>query len=166
MVVSVRQAYTRDKRPFIVAAIEDLEATVEVIVWPRIYDSTQALWQEGNILRVKGIVKVRDGDVQLNCQEAQHYQHITQAALTTSQKRSRLIINITQTDETEKDVECLHKVMDILKNYPGQDEVSLAVVAEDEKTNLEIPQIMVNYCPELASELSNILGESNFRLEQ
>ncbi len=166
MVVSVRQAYTRDKRPFIVAAIEDLEATVEVIVWPRIYDSTQALWQEGNILRVKGIVKIRDGDVQLNCQEAQHYQHITQAALTTDQKLSKLTINITQTDEAEKDVECLHKVMDILKNYPGQDEVSLAVVAEDGKTNLEIPQVTVNYCPELASELSNILGESNLRLEQ
>ena len=56
--------------------------------------------------------------------------------------------------------------MDILKNYPGQDEVSLAVVAEDGKTNLEIPQVTVNYCPELASELSNILGESNLRLEQ
>ena len=109
---------------------------------------------------------MRDGDVQLSCQEAQHYQHVTQAKLITDQKRSRLIINLTQTEEAEKDVERLHKVMDTLKNYPGRDEVSLAVVAEDEKTNLEIPQITVNYCSELASELSNILGESSLRVEQ
>jgi DNA polymerase-3 subunit alpha len=166
MVVSVRQAYTRDKRPFIVATIEDLDAAIEVIAWPKLYDSTQPLWQEGNILTVKGIVKVRDGEVQLNCQEAQHYQHVTQTALAASQRQSKLTISITQTDEAEKDIECLHKVIDILKNYPGQDEVSLTVVSGDEMTNLEIPQIMVNYCPELVSELSHILGESNLRLTQ
>jgi len=32
-------------------------------------------------------------------------------------------------------------------------------------TNLEIPETAINYCPELARELSEIVGESNFRLE-
>ncbi|HXZ30614.1 MAG TPA: DNA polymerase III subunit alpha, partial [Dehalococcoidia bacterium] len=70
MVVSVRQAHTKDNRPFVVASIEDLDAGIEVIAWPRLYESTQGIWQEGNILSIKGVVKVRDGDVQLNCQEA------------------------------------------------------------------------------------------------
>ena len=166
MVVSVRQAYTRDRRPFIVATIEDLDASVEAIVWPRLYESTQQLWQEGNILMVKGIVKVRDGEVQLNCQEAQHYQQATQTVLATSQRPSRLTINITQTDEEEKDIECLRKVVDILKNHPGQHEVSLAIIDGDETTSLEIPQMKINYCPELVSELSNILGGNNLRLER
>jgi DNA polymerase III subunit alpha len=166
MVVSVRQAYTRDKRPFIVAAMEDMEATVDVIVWPRLYDSTRALWQEGNILTVKGIVKARDGGVQLSCQEAETYHHVKQAALNTGSKRHRLRISITQTDEPEKDLERLQKVMGILKHYPGQDDVSLAVIVEDEETDLEMPQITVNYCSELAAELSNILGESSFKLDR
>jgi hypothetical protein len=55
--------------------------------------------------------------------------------------------------------------MDILKSYPGQDRVSLAVVSDDEVTNLEMPETTINYCPELAGELSRIVGESNFRLE-
>jgi hypothetical protein len=54
--------------------------------------------------------------------------------------------------------------VDILKNYPGQDKVSLSVVGDGEVTNLEMPDITVNYCPELAGELSEIVGESNFRL--
>jgi DNA polymerase-3 subunit alpha len=162
MVVSVRQAHTKDNRPFIVASIEDLDASIEVIAWPRLYESTQGLWQEGNILTIKGVVKVRDGEVQLNCQEAMLLP-VRQEVLKEPQRR-HVMIDVNQSDDAEKDIECLHKIMDILKGYPGQDSVSLAVVSDGEVTNLEMPNITVNYCPELARELSMIVGESNFRL--
>ena len=162
MVVSVRQAYTRDNRPFSVASIEDLDASIEVIAWPRLYESTQGLWQEGNIVSIKGVVKVRDGEVQLNCQEAMLLP-VRQEVLKEPQRR-HVMIDINQSGDADKDVECLHKIMDILTNYPGQDRVSLAVVSDGEVTNLEMPNITVNCCPELAGELSKIVGESNFRL--
>jgi len=163
MVVSVRQAHTRDNRPFVVASIEDLDASIEVIAWPRLYESTQGIWQEGNILTIKGLVKVRDGEVQLNCQEAMLLP-VRQEVLQEPQRR-HVMIDINQSGDAEKDVERLHRIMDILRSYPGQDKVSLAVVSEDEVTNLEIPETAINYCPELAGELSEIVGESNFRLE-
>jgi hypothetical protein len=74
------------------------------------------------------------------------------------------MIKVNQSGDGEKDVECLHRIVDILKNYPGQDRVSLAVVGDGETTNLEMPNTKVNYCPELAGELSEIVGEGNFRL--
>ena len=163
MVVSVRQAYTRDKRPFVVASIEDLDASIEVIAWPRFYESTQGLWQEGNILTIKCIVKVRHGEVQLNCQEATLFP--ARQEVLKEPRRRHVMIDINQSDDAEKDIECLHKIMDILKSYPGQDRVSLAIGNDGEMTNLEMPEITINYCPELAGELSNIVGESNFRLE-
>jgi DNA polymerase-3 subunit alpha len=195
MVISVRQAYTKDKRPFVVTELEDLNASVEVIVWPRLYDNTRGLWQEGNMLTVKGVVKVRNGGVQLNCQEAQRYQPqdmpspqnvimSTPSVIAVSQspepfapchseqseesqeQQPHLIIDINQSDDAEKDVECLQKVMNLLKNYPGQDKVSLRVISADEMTNLEIPETTINYCPELARELSNTLGEGNLRVER
>ncbi len=169
MVASVRHAYTRDKRPFVIAALEDLDGSVQVITWPGLYENTKELWQEGNILVVKGLVKVRDGKVQLNCQQAQRYQ--PQDTPSPSKgggegERRHLIINLNQTGNAEEDIECLRKVISILHNYPGQDRVSLAIIVEDETTNLDMPEITVNYCPELASELSNILGEGNLRFEQ
>jgi DNA polymerase-3 subunit alpha len=162
MVVSVRQAHTRDNRPFIVSSIEDLDSSIEVIAWPRLYESTQGIWQEGNILTIKGVVKVRDGDVQLNCQEAMLLP-VRQEVLREPPCR-HIMIDVNQSGDAEKDVECLHKIMNILKSYPGQDRVSLAVVSDGEITNLEMPNTTVNYCPELATELSEIVGESNFRL--
>jgi len=169
MVASVRQAYTRDRRPFIVATIEDLNGGIETIVWPGLCESTKELWQEGNILLVNGLVKVRDGKVQLNCQQAQRYQ--PQDTPSPSKgggegERRHLIINLNQTGNAEEDIECLRKVISILHNYPGQDRVSLAIIVEDETTNLDMPEVTINYCPELASELSNILGEGNLRFEQ
>ncbi len=166
MVASVRHAYTRDKRPFIIAALEDLDGSVEVTVWPGLYENTKELWQGGNILVVKGLVKVRDGKVQLNCQQAQRYQHIKpESKVSTGQNRRHLIINLNQTENAEEDVDLLHRVIGVLQNYPGQDKVSFAVTTEDETTDLEMPEMTVDYCPELASELGNVLGEGNLRLE-
>ncbi|MFO7996596.1 MAG: DNA polymerase III subunit alpha [Dehalococcoidia bacterium] len=162
VVVSVRQAYTRDRRPFAVASIEDLDGSIEVIAWPRLFESTQRLWQEGNMLSIKGVVKVRDGEIQVNCQEATLLP--ARQEVLKEPRRNHIMIDIKQSEDAEKDIECLHKIMDILKSYPGQDRVSLAVVSDGEVTNLEIPDITVEYCPELARELSAVVGENNFRL--
>ncbi len=163
MVVSVRQARTKDSRPFVVASIEDLDASIEAIAWPRLYESTQAIWQEGNIISIRGVVKLRDGEVQLNCEDATLLP-VRQEVLKETQPR-HVLIDINQSGEPDKDVECLHRVVDILKSHPGQDRVSLTVLGDGEMTNLEMPNIAVNYCPELAGELSEIVGEANLRLE-
>jgi DNA polymerase-3 subunit alpha len=163
MVVSVRQAHTKDNRPFVVVSIEDLDASIEVIAWPRLFESTQGLWQEGNILTIKGVVKIRDGEVQLNCQEAMLLP-MRQEVLKEPQNR-HVLIDVNQSGDDEKDVECLYKIVNILKSHPGQDRVSLTVVSDGEITNLQMPNITVKYCPELARELGEIVGESNFRLE-
>jgi DNA polymerase-3 subunit alpha len=162
MVVSVREAHTKDNRPFVVASIEDLDASIEAIAWPRLYESTQRIWQEGNILSIKGVVKVRDGEVQLNCQEAMLLP-VRQEVLKEPQSR-HVMIDVNQSGDAEKDVECLHRIVDILKSYPGQDRVSLAVVGDGEITNLEMPNMTIDYCPQLAGELSEIVGEGNIRL--
>ena len=167
MVSSVRRIYTRDRRPFAVATLEDLDGNTEVVVWPEIYESTRELWEEGNILVIKGLVKVRDGKAQLNCQQARRYQHTEQpTGPSTAQSRRHLTMSISQTEEVEKDVERLRNAIDVLKSYPGQDTVSLVVRTGEETTNLGIPGVMVDCCPELTAELSKILGEGGLRTEQ
>ena len=163
MVVSVREAYTRARRPFVVAAIEDLDAGIEVIAWPRVYEGTRALWQEGNILTIKAVVKVRDREVQLECQDVTLLP-VRQETLSESQPR-HVIIEIGQSDDADRDVERLGSVMDTLRDYPGRDRVSLIVVGDGEKTNLEVPELRVNCCPELTSALSKLVGEDGFRLQ-
>jgi len=185
MVVSVRYLFTRDQRPFASAILEDLSGSIEVMVWPKVFTNTRDLWQEGNILLVGGRVRVRDDRVQLNCDNVRHYQPeaapaeeaatpqpaelpvvaeetITPAAPVESR---RLVISLAQTSDAESDIAYLNKLINILKDFPGQDEVSLQVTNEEEVFNLRLPNLTTDYCPQLHQQLVELVGEDSLRLE-
>ena len=48
-----------------VATIEDLQGTIEVVVFPKLYEQTAATWAEGAILLVAGRVDHRGEEVSL-----------------------------------------------------------------------------------------------------
>jgi DNA polymerase-3 subunit alpha len=47
--------------------LEDDVAGIEVMVWPRTYESTKDLWEEGGFLRIEGKVKVKEERLQITC---------------------------------------------------------------------------------------------------
>jgi len=185
MVAAVHYLFTRERRPFVSAVLEDLDGSVEVLVWPKVYADTRDLWQEGNILLVEGRVRLRDDRVQLNCDRVSCYQPeanqgeevvATQPSeapaadekITTdsaSAESRRLIMNISQTSDEASDVAYLHKLIDILRDFPGQDEVSLRIVNEEKVVNLKLSNMYINYCPELHRRLVELVGEDGLRVE-
>jgi len=169
MVTSMRQLYTRDKRPFVIATIEDLDGSVEVTAWSEVYNQTREVWEEGKILLIEGAVKLRDDRVSVNCYKVRQYQPDSEegqqpkpAAQPPSPRK--ITINITQTDETEDDVTRLNKLMDILARYPGQDTVLLTIATAEETVNMKLPNT-ISYCPELAQEIDSTLGNNSFMLK-
>jgi DNA polymerase-3 subunit alpha len=59
MVGSTRRLSTRDGRAFIAAEIEDLSGTLEITVWPDIYERTIELWSPGSIVLAQLRVRER-----------------------------------------------------------------------------------------------------------
>jgi len=172
MIVSLRQAYTRDNRPFIVATIEDAEGSLEVNVWPRLYESSKALWYEDNILIMKGMLKNRTGGIQLNCQEVCSYQDINNGGISQSEsvakpelKRKLLTITLTETGNPDEDIEILNKTIAILQHYPGESTISLDIIGDEKTTCLDMPKMTINYCPELMKEIEDLLGVDSLRTE-
>ena len=185
MVASVHSLFTRDRRPFVSAILEDLDGRIETMVWPKLYSDTRDLWQEGNILLVEGKVRLRDDRVQLNCDHVRSY-HPGEAqgeevvssqptevpivaeettAYTAPIQSRRLVISITQTSDEESDIAYLHKLIDTLKHFPGQDEIILHITNEEKVINLKLSNIHTNYCPELHQRLVELVGEDGLRLE-
>ena len=184
IVASVRYLFTRDRKPFASAILEDLSGQVEVIVWPRVYADTTDLWQEGNILEVSGKVRLRDDRVQLNCEEVRHYQPTAQGeeavasppseAPVTVEETSvsatpavnrRLIISLKQTADKDKDKLLLYKLKGTLDEFPGQDEVRLLIDNGEKTTNLKLFNTSINHCPELRQRLVELVGEDGLKLE-
>ena len=177
---------TRDGQPSLSTVLEDLDGRVGVMVWPKVYTSTKELWQEGNILLVEGKVKVRGDRVQLNCDRVRRYSlepvqsegvapsqpneaspaaEETKAEPAPAQSR-RLIISINQTSDEVGDIAQLHKLIDTLRQFPGQNEVNLCVANDERVFRLKQSNVTTNYCPELHKRLVELLGEDGVRLEE
>jgi len=186
-IASVAQLFTRkDGKPFVKAVVEDISGGVEVTVWSRVYEATRELWQEGNLIQLKATVRIRDDSVQLNVNEAHPYQLpiVQTEEVVTAQpeevpqiveetppesppaKNRRLIITVSQTRDEDKDIARLHSVVDVLKDFPGQDEVSLRVTNGVKVVNLKLSNIHTGYCPELHQQLVGLVGEDGLILEQ
>jgi DNA polymerase-3 subunit alpha len=65
IVTGVRTVITKAKASMAIATLEDLQGTIEVVVFPRLYEETAATWVEGAILLVSGRVDHRGEEVSL-----------------------------------------------------------------------------------------------------
>ncbi len=112
---------------------------------------------------------MRDDRVNVNCYRVRQYQPDSELGQETKPDTQpplprKITINITQGDKTEEDATRLNQVMDILARYPGQDTALLTIATPDETVNMKLPNT-ISYCPELAQEIDNILGDNSLRLK-
>ena len=61
---------TRDGKPFAIVELGLMVGSIQVMVWPDVYEKTQDLWHEGNLLEVVGKVRLRDEELSVHCDEA------------------------------------------------------------------------------------------------
>ena len=166
--------------------LEDLDGKLEVMVWPRIYSSTQEFWHTGNILLVDGRVRLRGDRIQLVCEHVRYYQieenrdgkEITAQSqsiipsvaekikpeVETVHTRS-LVIHLKQTQEKTKDIASLHKITNILRDFPGYDEVNLVVDNGKKIFKLRLSGILVDCSSELHRRLVEVIGEDGVMFE-
>ena len=193
-VSSVRYLNTKDGRAFASVVLADFSGEIEIMVWPRVFDGTTEFWEEGNELLVWGTVRVRDERVQVSCDRVTRYQAkpsgTEEAALVMESVpaeseeaavpenggpatveteepavRNRLVVTLATTSDSEGDITRLREVVSVLREFPGQDEVSLRVTNNGSATDLKMPNVHAGYCPELRQRLVALVGEQGFMLE-
>jgi DNA polymerase-3 subunit alpha len=173
LVVSVRQSFTKDKRPFVSAVLEDFGGSIEVTAWAEVYERSKDLWQEGNTLLIKGKVRAKSDRIQVTCLGVSLYQpgKGEESAKKPEQSeavssRRRLKVNLTTTDNADTDIIRLRQLFNVLKQFPGQDRVYLIIVSGERTTKLEVPDITIEYSPELHRHLIDIISEQDLIVEE
>ena len=61
----VRTVITKAKASMAIVTLEDLQGTIEVVVFPRLYEQTTGTWRDGEILLVAGRVDHKSEEVSL-----------------------------------------------------------------------------------------------------
>jgi DNA polymerase-3 subunit alpha len=194
MVASVTHLMTKQQKSFVKATLEDLDGSIEVMVWSDVYSGTTELWEEGNIVLVEGKVGVRDDGIQLSCKKVSRYEPGKQKPEKTSattakpvsaaetrpvangnvykpeekpapRQRHKLIVTIQDSGDSEKDANCLRRVVYTMKEFPGQDEVSLRIPNEGKIVKLKIANLNTDYTPELRHRITELVGEAGLKVE-
>ncbi len=177
LVKSVRVGLNREGRAFVSAVIEDLDGSLEVTVWPEVYEQTRELWRENNILLIHGRVRQRADRLTLVCDAAEPYSPDndpasdepvaagTEASTTATEQSMRangttyrLIITFNRTGDDAADIERIRQVMAALKEFAGPDEVTFAVANGHGVVSVRVP-VTTRYCPGLRRRLADLLGE-------
>src|SRR6476646_10494828 len=65
IVTGVRTVITKAKATMAIVTLEDLQGTIEVVVFPRLYEQTMGTWRDGEILLVAGRIDHKSEDVSL-----------------------------------------------------------------------------------------------------
>ncbi|MBI2856587.1 MAG: DNA polymerase III subunit alpha [Chloroflexi bacterium] len=73
-VSSLSARATREGKPFAVVELGLMVGSIQVMVWPDIYEKTHDLWHEGGMVEVVGRIRQRDDELSVHCDEAAAYQ--------------------------------------------------------------------------------------------
>ena len=187
-VYSVRQGFTKKGDPFGAAVLHDMGGSVEVVAWSELYNLTQRLWEEGNILTLQGKVKVRDNDrISIYCDSVQRYELPSEnkeeseaspqaqdedvqsppASSQVSENGSQDIwFRLSESSNSLEDIQRLETAIELLREYPGHDRVLLEIDQGSAKVKLEVPDLTVGYCQELHDRMTTLLGDGGVILEK
>ncbi|MDP6782347.1 MAG: DNA polymerase III subunit alpha, partial [Dehalococcoidia bacterium] len=175
MLSSVRAMTTRDRRSFVICGLEDISGNIEISVWSEVYGRTQELWEEGNLVVVSGRVKQRAGEIGISCERAEAYQPSAapQAAAgvgigqDTASPVQRMVVRLTATGEEDDDRALLQQVVAMLREFPGEVAVRLAIGNGEEESQLVDmpPELKVDESPLLHRRLASLVGEAGVQME-
>ncbi len=187
MINSVRRIFTKKGKPMAFVEIEDMQGSIEVVVFTRVYEQYHDFWQEGQVLVIRGEVDNRGGQgLKILCQSADDALTIATpaepkenppAAVPPVQFRPpappvddnsvdplhHLDITINRTDDSLADRQTVRQAFDLLSRFPGQDTFSFHFVHRGQRRRMDFPNATTRHCPELEKELGKLLGDSACR---
>ncbi len=169
MVAWIRPHITKNDKPMAFVQLEDLQGSIEVVVFPSIYKGTRELWETDKILIVRGRVDVRGREPKIICESVQDYVVVSELPEEREEQPngpSYLHIPLTRSGDQEQDIQRLGQVHDLLQQYKGEDRFSLYLADERKRVQLDFPNDATGYCLELEQALVRMLGAGAVRVSQ
>jgi DNA polymerase-3 subunit alpha len=170
MVTHVRVITTKKGDAMAFARLEDLQGEVDVILFPRLYAATKALWEEDNLVLLRGRVEARGDRIQVVAEHAQPYtpetveekverEQVEAQGEPTVGPTYQLFITLPRSDSFEGDKALLKQVYTTLVEYRGSDRFNVRIPNGANTVELEFPNTTTRYCVSLLQALEHLVGE-------
>ncbi|MDP1809156.1 MAG: DNA polymerase III subunit alpha [Actinomycetota bacterium] len=153
LVGKISRINTRKGESMAFIIVEDLEGSIEVVVFPSILQKCRAIIAEDAIVKIKGRLDVKEDEVKLIAQE------ITPLKEAKTAQKQALYLKIGD-DRLDKNL--IAKLRKLLKDHPGDAEVFLRLGDGDKLTTLRFStDFRVAGSGPLIGQLSGLLGDGS-----
>ncbi|MEA2097832.1 MAG: OB-fold nucleic acid binding domain-containing protein, partial [Patescibacteria group bacterium] len=105
IITKVQKIITKSGKAMVFAVIEDLTGKIEILVFPRLLESNQEIWEEGNIISTKGKLSDKDGIFKLLCEEVRGIDMDEAKKYSEENEVSSVILNEAERREKSEDID-------------------------------------------------------------
>jgi DNA polymerase III alpha subunit len=172
LVTYVRHHTTRNGDPMAFAQIEDLQGTIELVIFPRVWEESRDLWETDRILVVRGKVSFRGKDPSILVSSATneittvHVAAESPVASAAAKGPVHIHVTVPRNDDMEQVIQRLGQIYDLLQSYPGDDQFSIYVENGSQgQMQIDFPNDTTRHCVELEQALRAALGAGTVRVE-
>jgi len=150
LITGVQRRTTRKGDPWASIILEDLEGSVQVMVFPQAYNLSAPTLVPDSVVVVKARLKVNDEGIDLHAQE------ITVPAIDSGRVDAPLVVSIPAARCTAETVSAFKQV---LATHPGTAEVHLKLISGSGSKKLRLDQnLRVSHSAALVADLKELLG--------
>jgi DNA-directed DNA polymerase III PolC len=156
-ITDVRRIMTRKGEAMAAVQLEDMQGTIEVIVYPRTYAATLAQWQQDAIVVVTGKISSRNDELRLVADTVETFEASDEEL---NHRDYLLRIRVARGTNDSIELARLDQIFTAFSRYPGSDRFELLVRNSHWEARLtqRAGNPGIKYCPELMSRLEEILG--------
>ncbi|MDW8059039.1 MAG: DNA polymerase III subunit alpha [Thermomicrobium sp.] len=122
LVSNLRKLTTRTGRVMAVLQVEDRSGSVEVVVFPDLYESARDLLREEAVVALQARVEERNEELQLVAQAVLDANELLQRA---RQSTRSVHIRLPVSPSVDDDIAQMHALRELLGQFPGDDELYL-----------------------------------------
>jgi DNA polymerase-3 subunit alpha len=159
LLLEARRITTKKGETMCMARLEDRDGTINVTVFPRVYEQNPELWQEQTVLIVSGEVQMRNDEPTILCERAERFEGLAEEV---NRRQHEVWITLQLSGEDERAISNDKlRVQDLYKCIrakAGRDHYYLLVENGEWKAHLTPNENTMCYTPEMHKELEGILN--------
>jgi DNA polymerase-3 subunit alpha len=149
IVTDVAEKYTKKGDLMGIVGVEDLDAKLEVVCFPRMWGKVKAFCQAGNVILVSGRLEERGGGLTMIAEDVVPLE----VAEREKDQIFRLRIPFHLCDET-----VLRNLIRTCKSYPGKDQVLVEVYNDRFSAFILLNDTRVTVSEELKGKIEDMMG--------
>jgi len=167
VVDAVRVITTKKGNPMAFAQLEDLSGTIDLVIFPRIYEDVKELLTNENLLLIQATVDVRDDKPNLIVNTIDLYtlpKGIKRHNSVEGEVKHLRVSVAFDGDERAAQV-AVNKVFDLLVEHQGNIPFSFQLNSPQGQVEMTFPNVTTAYSPKLKQQMAALIGQDRFTIE-